>query len=98
EAQAPPQVRLVLLGQRGNVDGDAGKVDALVVGHRTTDDDLGRDDGAVGFDDLNLDLAIVDEKEVAGRDVLGQPLEGRSGELLGTDDLFRRDLEDVADG
>ena len=44
ELQAPAEVGLVLLGQRGHVDGDAGQVDALVVRDRAGDDDLGGDD------------------------------------------------------
>ncbi len=39
DAQAPAQVVLVLLAQRGNADGDAGQVDALVVRDRAGDDD-----------------------------------------------------------
>ena len=38
--QAPAQVVLVLLGQRGHVDRDAGQVDALVVRDGAGDDDL----------------------------------------------------------
>ena len=68
--QAPAQVGLVLLGQRGHVDRDAGQVDALVVRDRAADDDLGRDDGAVGLDDLDAHLAVVDQQEVAGLDVV----------------------------
>ena len=97
ELEAPAQVGLVLLGERGNVDRDAGQVDALVVRDRAGDDDLGRDPDAVGLEDLDLDLAVVDQQEVAGLDVLRQALEGRADDLLGADDVFGRDLEDVAD-
>ena len=68
--QAPAQVGLVLLGQRGHVDRDAGQVDALVVRDGAGDDDLGRDDGAVGLDDLDAHLAVVDQEEVARLDVV----------------------------
>ena len=70
ELEAPAEVGLVLLGERGHVDRDAGQVDALVVRDRAGDDDLGRDDGAVGLDDLDAHLAVVDQQEVAGLDVV----------------------------
>ena len=53
ELEAPAQVGLVLLGQRGHVHRDAGQVDALVVRDRAGDDDPRRDDGAVGLEDLD---------------------------------------------
>ena len=98
ELETPAQVVFVLLGQRRNVDGDTGQVDALVVRHRASNDDLGRDDGVSRRNDLDLDLAVVDQQEVTRGDVFGQPLEGRAADLAVTDDVFDRDLEDVADG
>ena len=53
DAQRPAQVVLVLLGQRGDVDGDAGQVDALVVRDAAALDDLAGDDGAVDLGDLD---------------------------------------------
>ena len=60
--------------------------------------DLGGDDGAVGLDDLDAHLAVVDQEEVAGGDVLGQALEGRAADVLVADDVFGGDLEDVTLG
>src|SRR5690606_6715333 len=84
--------------QGGDVDGDAGQVDALVVRHRAAHDDLGRDDGAIGLEDLHAHLAVVDQEEVARLDVVRQTLEGRAHDLLGAEDVFGGDLEDVAGG
>ena len=97
DAQTPAEVGLVLLGQRGNGDRDAGKVDALVVGDGAGDDDLGRDHDAVGLDDLDLDLAVVDQEVVARLDVVREALERRRDDLLGAGDVLGGDLEDVAD-
>lgn len=98
DAQAPAEVVLVLLAQRGDVHGDTGKVDALVVRHGSGDDDLRGDDDAIGLDDLDTHLAIVDQEEVTGLDVLRKTLEGRAADLLVADDVFGGDLEDVALG
>jgi len=97
-AQTPAEVGLVLVGQRGDIHGDAGQVDALVVGHVAGDDDLGRDDRALDAGDLDADLAVVDQEEVTLVDVLGEALERRADDLLRSGDVFGRDLEDVADG
>ena len=97
ELEAPAQVGFVLLRQRGHVDGDAGEVDALVVRDRAGDDALGLHLDAVGLEDLDLDLAVVDQQEVAGRHVVRQALEGRADEVLGADDVLGRDRQDVAD-
>ena len=87
QAQRPAQVVLVLLGQRRDVDRHAGQVDALVVGHRAALDDLGDDVGRRSTSTrLQRDLAVVDQQQVAGRDVAGQalvrgadPVAGRPG-------------------
>ena len=70
ELEAPPQVGLVLVGERRHVDRHAGQVDALVVRDRAGDDDAGRDDDAIGLDDLDAHLAVVDQQEVARLDVV----------------------------
>lgn len=57
-----------------------------------------RGDGdAVGVDHLDAHLAVVDQQEVSGLDVLRQALEGGAGDLAVADDVFGGDLEDVTD-
>jgi len=96
-AQTPAQVVLVLLAQRGHVHGDTGQVDALVVRDRAGDDDLGGHDRAVGVDDLDAHIAVVDQQEIAGLDVLGKALERGAADLAVADDVLGGDLEDVTD-
>jgi len=73
------------------------QVDALVVRYRSADNDLGRDDGTVGGDHLELHLAIVDEQGVSRLDVMGKALECGARDLLGAQDLLDCDLEDISD-
>ena len=94
--ESPSQVGLILLGEGRNVHGHARQVDALVVRDRTGHDHLGDDDGSVDLDDLDAHLAVVDQEEVAGRDVGGQTLERRRDDLFRAEDVLGRDLEDVA--
>ena len=65
---------LVLLGQGGHADGDAGQVEALVVGDLPADLDAGDDAGALDGGDPQGDLAVVDEDRVAARQSPGRPL------------------------
>ena len=81
--QRPAQVLGVLLRQRRDGHGDAGQVDALVVGDLAGHDDLGDDVGVVDRDDLQPDLAVVDQERVAGLHVAGQTLVGRPADVDG---------------
>src|SRR4029079_9041834 len=56
----------VLLRERGDADGDAGQVEALVVADPSPGLHLGEHVLAVDLDDLEPDLAVVDEDRVAG--------------------------------
>lgn len=71
-AQRPAQVVRVLAGERGDGDGDAGEVDALVVGDHAPLDDEGVDAGPFHGGDFEGHLAVVHEDAVPGVDVRGQ--------------------------
>ncbi len=95
--QGPPQVVLVLLGQRGHGHGDAGEVDALVVGDHPALDDPGPHARAVDRGDLEGDLAVVDEDAFARGDVLGETGVGGSADVaVALHALFDGDGEGVA--
>ena len=96
--QTPAEVLLVLLGEGGDAHGDTGQVDALVVGHRARDDGAGRDDRPVHALDLDAHLAVVDQEEIAGLDVVGQALERRAHEVARAHDVVGGDPQDVAHG
>ena len=84
ELEAPAQVVLVLLGQRGHVDRDAGQVDALVVRDRAGDDDLGASRGRRRSSSTwTLTLPSSMSRKSPGVTSCGQALEGRADELLG---------------
>src|SRR6266567_1541810 len=90
------EVFLVLLGERGDLDGDAGKVDALVLAeHSAVDDDEG-DVGALDLLDVQLDEAVGEQDAGAGLEVLGEGLEGGANEGGGAFDLLRGDGEALA--
>ena len=77
--QAPAEVGLVLLRQRGHVDRDAGQVDALVVRHRRRrrSTSVVTTVPSVSMTST-LHLAVVDQQESPGLHVLRQALEGRA--------------------
>ena len=79
----PAQVLLVLFRQGGHGHGDAGQVQALVIGDNTRDLDEGHDIGLVHLKDADRDVAVVDQQAVAGGAVTGQALESRTDEFLG---------------
>ena len=82
----------------GTLTATPGQVDALVVGDRSGHDDLGRDDACRrSRERLTLTLPSSISRKSPGETSCGQALEGRAGELLRADDVFGRDLEDVAD-
>lgn len=72
DAQCPAEVFDVLLGQSGDGDGDAGEVEALVVGDHAAFDDGGADPGAVHRGHFQGDLAVVDEDALTDGDVSGE--------------------------
>ncbi|CAM5280500.1 hypothetical protein SALBM311S_06672 [Streptomyces alboniger] len=92
-AQREAQVLDVLLGQRRDVHGRTGQVDALVVGDDTALDHDRPDLGAHDLGDLQLDVAVVDQDLVALGHVAGQALVGRPADLLVTGDVLGRDDE-----
>src|SRR5690606_719262 len=96
-AQRPAQVGLVLVGERGGADVDAGEVEPLVVGDHAADDDAGDDPVAVDPGDLQHEPAVVDEDGVAGMDVPGETLVGGGDLLAVAGDVFGGDGEDVAE-
>src|SRR5690606_8154046 len=98
EAQGPAEVLLVLLGEGGDADGDAGEVEALVVGDHAADGDDGLDAGAVDGGHLEGDAAVVDEDGVAGADVAGEALVGGGDFAAGSGDVLGGDGELVAEG
>ena len=55
------QIVAVLVGERWNRHHDVGDIDALVVGHGTADLHLADDLVAVDFEDVQADLAVVDQ-------------------------------------
>ncbi len=96
-AQRPAQVCLVLVGEGGDGHGDAGEVEALVVGDHSAFDDRGVDAGSVDGGDFEADLAVVDEDAFAGGDVGGEArVGGAAGLLVAFDAFFDGDGEGVA--
>ncbi len=91
--QGEAEVLDVLLGQGRDVDRRTRQVDPLVVGDHPALDDDGVDAGAVHGDDLQLDVAVVDQDRVALGDVAGQTLVGRAADRLVTGDVFGGDDE-----
>lgn len=75
-AQRPAEVVDVFFGEGGDGDGDAGEVEALVVGDHAAFDDGGVDAGAVDVGDFEGDAAVVDEDAFAGGDVGGEAFVG----------------------
>ncbi len=90
------QILLVFLGERGDLDGDAGEIDALVLAeHAAVDDDAG-DVGAFDLLDAEFDEAVGEEDAGAGLEVFGEGLEGGTDEGGGAFDLARGDGEALA--
>src|SRR5205823_2859345 len=95
-ADGGDEVFLVLLGKRGDLDGDAGEIDALVLAeHATVDDDAG---DILAFDlfDDELDEAVGEEDAGAGFEIFGEGLEGGADHGGGAFDLARCDGEAFA--
>ncbi len=93
--QRPAEILDVLLRQRRHRHSDAGKVDALVVAEPAADHDLGHHVGVIDRDDLQPDLAVVDEDRVARGHVAGQPVVRRAAGLDVAGHLARGDREPV---
>jgi hypothetical protein len=91
----PAQVVLVLLAQCRHVHGDAGKVDALVVGHHAADDDLGDHLDVVNGGGPQRDLAVVDEQQVPTLTSCGKALERGRGDFLRSQDVLGGDGEHI---
>src|SRR5699024_7761314 len=72
ELQTPFAVFDVLLRQGRDGHGDAGQVDALVVGDGSADLDLGDDLGGGDLGGPQAQAPVVDEQRIAHGDVLGQ--------------------------
>ena len=89
-AQRPAQVLDVLLGEGGDGDGDAGQVEALVVGDHAALDDDGADARAVDRGDLQGDAAVVDEDALARGDVGGEARVGGAADRAVALDVARR--------
>ena len=96
DLEGPAQVLTVLLAQGRHGDGNAGQVDALVVGDVAGHLDLGDDVGVGDGHDTYRDVAVVDEEPVAGAAVAGKSLEGGGGTLDGAQDVVNGDGELVA--
>ena len=96
DLEGPAQVLAVLLAEGRHGDGDAGQVDALVVGDVAGNLDLGDDVGVGDGHDAHRDVAVVDEEPVAGAAVTGKSLEGGGGALDGAQDVVDGDGELVA--
>src|SRR5690606_10455028 len=71
---------------------------ALVVRHRTRNDNARRHHRTVHTGHGKQHLAVVDQQRVARLYVTGQSLEGGGDDLLGTFNVFGSDLEDVTLG
>ena len=69
---AEAQVGDILLGERGQADGDTGEVDAFVIANVAAADDFGTHLRSAETDHAQLDEAIGEEDAVAGLDVGGE--------------------------
>ena len=95
-ADGEDEVFFVFFGERGDVDGDAGEVDALVFAEHAAVDDLAGDVAAFDGFDAEFDEAVGEEDAGAGFEVLGEGLEGGADEGGGAFDLARGDGEALA--
>ena len=59
------QVPVILVGHRAGGDFGIGNADALAVGQLAADNDFRHGPGAVGFQNLELDLAVIEQQAVA---------------------------------
>lgn len=96
EAHGEAEVLAVLVGQGRDADGDTRQVDALVVADLTADDRLGEHVGVGDLDRAEHDLAVVDEQDVAGSHVSGQPVVGGPDDRVVAVDRAGRDGEALA--
>ena len=97
-ANSPTQIGLILLGEGRQRHGDARKVDALVAGHRSGDNNLGVHVVAFDLGDLEADLAVIDQNRIARMAIAGQTLEGGGGDVLVAFDVIGGDDEFLAFG
>ena len=95
-ADGEDEVFLVLLGERWDVDGDAGEVDAFVFAEHAAVDDLAVDVAALDGLDAKLDEAVGEEDAGAAFEVFGEGLEGGADESGGAFDLAWGDGEALA--
>ncbi len=95
-ADGEDEVFLVLLGERGDLDGDAGEIDALVLAEHAAVDDLADDVDAFDVLDAELDEAVGEQDAGAGLEVFGEGLEDGADEGGGAFDLARGDGEAFA--
>ena len=95
-ADGEDEVFLVLFGERGNFDGDAGEIDALVFAEHAAVDDLADDIDAFDLLDAQFDEAVGEQDAGAGLEVFGEGLEGGADESGGAFDLARGDGEALA--
>src|SRR5699024_934190 len=73
--------------------GDAGQVDALVVGDGSADLDLGDDLGGGDLGGPQAQAPVVDEQRIAHGDVLGQGRQRRAHDFGGAVDVAAGDRE-----
>ncbi len=95
--------RRVLLRERGDAQGGAGEVQALVGSQPSTEDDPAAGSLAVGFLHPQFQLAVVQEDPLAlpqvGQDLrVGHRQAARGEGGRGEDDLFARPQEDAVGG
>ena len=95
-AYGEDEVFFVFFGERGDVDGDAGEVDALVFAEHAAVDDLADDVFAVDAVDDQLDEAVGEEDAGAVFEIFGEGGEGGADHGGGAFDLVRGDGEAVA--
>ena len=87
------EILLVLFGERGHPDRDAGEVDALVFAEHAAVDDLAYDVVAVDRRDAQFDEAVGEQDAGARLEIFGQGREGGADQVGGAGDLARRDGE-----
>ena len=94
QRQGPAQVGLVLVAHRGNAHRHAGQVQALVVRDHAALDHPGGDTRALDRDDLDRDLAVVDQDAVTDAGVARQALVRGGREVLVARDVLGGDREE----
>ena len=91
------EIDLVFFGERGDVDGDAGEVDALLFAEQAAVDDFADDVFALDLDDVQLDESVGEQDAGAGLEVFSKRGEDGADALGGALDVVRGD-GDVATG